>query len=210
MADPILYGNPFSTYTRTARMAFEEKGVPYTLEPVDHHAPEFREIHPFGKIPAMRHGDLLLYETLAITTYVDESFDGPALRPETIRGRAEMNQWISATLDYFYASMVRKLVFERLVAPMQGREPNEALVAESLPEIEYQAKVLAKALEDRPHLAGESVSLADLFLYAPLFYVNFVAEGHAIIDNAGPLAGWLARMTERASAQQTMPPVDKL
>ena len=39
MADPIVYGNPFSTYTRTARMAFEEKGVAFTLDPVDHHAP---------------------------------------------------------------------------------------------------------------------------------------------------------------------------
>ena len=30
MSDVILYGPPQSTYVRTARMACEEKGVPYT------------------------------------------------------------------------------------------------------------------------------------------------------------------------------------
>ncbi len=210
MTDPIVYGNPFSTYTRTARMAFEEKGIAFTLDPVDHHAPEFRETHPFGKIPAMRHDDFLLYETLAITKYLDTVFDGPALQPTDARTRAVMHQWISATLDYFYASMVRKLVFERLVAPMQGRTANETLVAESIPEIEYQAGVLAAALSDRPYLAGDAVTLADLFLYAPLFYVNFTTEGREIIDNNPALAAWLERMTERVSAQQTMPPIDKL
>ena len=210
MTDPIVYGNPFSTYTRTVRMAFEEKGVAYTLDPVDHNTAAYRDIHPFGKIPALRHDDFLLYETLAISTYLDDAFEGPPLQPSDLRTRAMMNQWISAISDYFYASMVRKLVFERLVAPMQGRAPNEPLVAESLPEIAYQAGVLAKALSDRPYLAGEALTLADLFLYAPLFYVNFVSEGRAIIDENAPLAAWLARMTERPSAQQTMPPVDKL
>jgi glutathione S-transferase len=210
MAEVVIYGNPLSTYTRTARMALEEKGVAYELEPVDHRAPEFRETHPFGRIPALRHGDFVLYETMAICRYVDEAFDGPTLQPAEVRARALMVQWVSSTLDYFYPAMIRKLVFERLVAPAQGRDADEALVAESVPEIEHQADVLGRALDGRSYLAGEAASIADLFVFPLLFYVNFAPEGRAILAGAAALAAWLERMSGRASAQATMPPIDKL
>ncbi len=210
MAEVVVYGNPLSTYTRTARMALEEKGVAYELEPVDHRAPEYRQTHPFGKIPAMRHGDFLLYETMAICRYIDEAFDGPALQPAQAQARARMMQWVSATLDYFYPAMIRKLVFERLLAPVQGRDADEALVAESVPEIEHQAEVLAAALEGRSYLTGEAATIADLFVFPVLFYVNFAPEGRTILDGAPALAAWLGRMSERASAEATMPPIDKL
>jgi glutathione S-transferase len=43
------------------------------------HTPEVVAIHPFGKIPVMRHGDVTLAESRAICGYVDRAFDGPAL-----------------------------------------------------------------------------------------------------------------------------------
>ncbi len=210
MSDVILYGNPLSTYTRTARIAFEEKGVPYDLEPVDHQAPEYRKIHPFGKIPALRHGSLLLYETLAIAKYVDATFDGPPLQPSATVPRAIMNQWISSIVHYYYGSMIRKLVFERFVAPMQGRAPNEALVAEGLPEIRHQTGVLEETLSKSPYLAGGDATIADMFLYPVLFYVNFSPEGQELIAEAPGVSAWLDRMGERDAVQATIPPIDKM
>jgi glutathione S-transferase len=58
MANLEIIGFPQSTYVRVARMACEEKGVAYDLRPAPPHSPEVLAIHPFGKIPAMRHGDL--------------------------------------------------------------------------------------------------------------------------------------------------------
>ena len=210
MAELVIYGNPFSTYTRTARMACEEKAVAYLLEPVDFTAPAFRAIHPFGKIPALRHGDFQLYETLAICCYVDDAFDGPALRPGETREAALMWQWISATLDCIYPAMVEKLVMERLVAPMKGKAADEAVVASALPAMTEQLAVLDAALTGKTYLAGETHSLADMFLYPVLFYVNFIPEGRDALEKVPAVTAWLARLGERASAQATMPPVDKL
>ena len=58
---PILYGADYSCYVRIARLALIEKGVDHELVPVDIFAkggpPEwYREIHPFGRIPACEHG----------------------------------------------------------------------------------------------------------------------------------------------------------
>ena len=60
MANPILHGPHYSTYTRTARLTLEEKGEPYELNMVDmlqgqHQQPEHLARNPFGKLPAVEH-----------------------------------------------------------------------------------------------------------------------------------------------------------
>ena len=96
MADVILHGVAPSTYTRTARLTCEGKGVSYQLEPVEFGSARHLALHPFGKIPILEHGSTRIFETLAIARYVDEAFKGPALQPADAKGRALMTQWISA------------------------------------------------------------------------------------------------------------------
>ena len=93
MTAPIVFGAPYSVYLRAVRLALEEKGVPYRLEEVDIFAdggpPEdYLARHPFARIPAFEHDGFGLYETNAISHYVDEAFDGPALLPDGPRRRA--------------------------------------------------------------------------------------------------------------------------
>ena len=92
MTDVTIYGPPHSTYLRSARLALEEKGVDYALEPVEFKSPAHFDLHPFGRVPILRHGDFQLYESMAIMAYVDETFDGPALAPSEPRQRARMIQ----------------------------------------------------------------------------------------------------------------------
>ena len=82
MADLEIIGVPQSNYVWAVRMACEEKGVPYVHTPVRPHTPDVDALHPFGKIPVMRHGDVTLCESKAIVTYIDRVFDGPKVIPE--------------------------------------------------------------------------------------------------------------------------------
>ena len=95
MAALDLYGLERSVYTRIARLALEEKGVPYALHEVEIFGPggvppEQLARHPFGRIPALAHDGFVLYETGAITRYVDEAFAGPPLQPHEPARRARM------------------------------------------------------------------------------------------------------------------------
>ena len=106
-ADLILYGSGYSTYTRTARLALEEKGVAYRLVEIDflrgaNKTPEHLSRHPFGKVPVLEHGDLKLYETSAITEYIDSPFSGAPLQPKDARARARMLQVIGIANSYLY------------------------------------------------------------------------------------------------------------
>ncbi len=101
MSKLTIYGIAPSTYTRSARMAAIEKGIEFDFEPVELGSPEHLALHPYGKVPIMRHGDLTLYETFAIGRYIDEAFDGPALQPSDTAERARMSHG-QRVIDYVY------------------------------------------------------------------------------------------------------------
>src|SRR5437763_1834273 len=81
MSDPVVYGFPRSTYVNIVRLILTHKDVPYTfhdLETVMGEQPHL-SLHPFNRVPILRHGDFTVYETSAIASYVDEAFAGPSL-----------------------------------------------------------------------------------------------------------------------------------
>jgi glutathione S-transferase len=57
MSDVEIIGSSRSSYTRVVRMVCEEKAIDYTLTETPLGAPSLLAIHPFGKMPLLRHGD---------------------------------------------------------------------------------------------------------------------------------------------------------
>jgi glutathione S-transferase len=161
MATLTLHSTPLSTYGRTCRMALAEKGVDYELDPVMPQVPEQVERQPWGSVPAMTHGDVRMYETLAICNYVEAAFDGPALQPADPLARARCYQWSSVFIQYLYRPGI-DIVLQRLVVPSQGGEPDEGLIAESIPKTEKALGALDGALAGgrlfraaAPHLSAD-------------------------------------------------------
>lgn len=214
MSDPALFGAAYSVYVRSARLALEEKGVRYTLEEVDVFAPggppvEYKARHPFGRIPAFEHDGFRLYETGAITRYVDEAFAGPRLQPADPRRRACMNQVISILDNYAYRTLVWDIFVERVRAPHRCRAPDEAKIAAALQPAATCLGALESIMADSPYLAGHALTLADLHA-APMFaYFRLAAEGSALLERHPKLKAWWARMAERASLRTVcLPPPD--
>ena len=195
MTDVILYGLPPSSYVRTAMMILACKGVPYTLTPVNFRSEEYRATHPFSRMPALKHGEVQLFESLAIGSYVDDMFDGPALIPSDPVARARMFQWISVVNDYVYDVMVRQCVAERFVKPMRGLDPDEEKIAAAKPLIATQLAVLEEALT-ADYLCGDTLSLADLFLAPILAYLGGTPEGRDLLPAHARLAAWQERMAQ--------------
>lgn len=205
MPDLVIYGPAMSTFVRSARMTCAEKGVAHRREDVDFRSVEYRALQPFNRVPAMRHGDFTLFETAAIVRYVDRAFPGPALQPADVLGLARMEQWISATMDYIYETMIRQIAWERLMMPMSGGEPDEAKVAAALPALRLQIGVIEKALGEGAHLAGDAFSLADIMLYPILDYLKVTPEGAAALAPAPRTAAWIERVAARPSVSATDP-----
>ena len=207
MTELVLLGDPRSIYVRTARMACVEKGVDYRLEPVAPHSDEVMAIHPFGRIPAMRHGDVELFEAAAIGVYVDGTFDGPPLHPADTIGRARMVQWISAFNDYMHPPMIRRYVLQYVFPKGPDGQPDRTVIDEAVPDIEKHFAILDATYGERNFLVGDTVTMADLFLAPTLFYISVMPEGEQLLAGAPNVKRACAAMAERESFIATLPPM---
>ena len=207
MANPILYGPSYSTYTRSARLAMEEKGVDY-----DHVEVDFMEgmpaeqiaRQPFSKVPAFEHDGFPLYETGAIERYIDEGFGGPGLQPENLQQRARMAQLISIVDNYTYGPVIG-LCEQRIFAPMMGGETDEAACQALLPDVQNALGALENLLEGNSYLAGDNLSLADLHLAPVFWYFVQTPDAEAALSDKPGLRAWWEKMKSRDSMAKTEP-----
>jgi glutathione S-transferase len=207
-ADPILYGAPYSVYVRAARLTLEEKGVTYRLVPVDVFAEDGvstdqLDRHPFGRIPAFEYRGFHLYETGAITRYVDEVFAGPSLQPGSPEDRARMNQVISILDSYAYRTLVWDIYVERVSAPKESRAPDEARIATALPRARVCLSALERIMGNGPFLTGATLTLADLHA-APMFaYFTQATEAQTLLESHVLLQSWWDMIARRNSMLST-------
>jgi glutathione S-transferase len=201
MGKPRLYGMDYSVYVRIAKLALAEKGVEYEHVPVSVFAaggpPDwYLERHPFKRMPAFEHDGFQLYETAAITRYVDEAFDGPALQPADVKARARMAQVIGLLDAYGYRPMVWDVYIERVDRPNEGKPSDAALIASGLDKSRTCLAALAKLKAPGDDwLLGDRLTLADLHA-APMFaYFAKAPEGAAMIGDFPEIASWWRRVS---------------
>lgn len=208
MARPIVYGAALSPYVWSTRLALAEKGVAHDLVSVG--VDEFKSEahlarHPFGKIPAFEHDGFELYETQAIMRYVDEAFPAAPLQPIELHPFARMNQIMGIVDNYLTPCLLMHVLFQRIVAPLLGRETDEAKVTAALPQVRHCLGEIARLAGDQPFLAGDALSLADLMALPQLYYFKTLPESVAQFAELPALAAWLNRMEARQSVQVTRP-----
>ncbi len=213
MTTPIVFGAPYSVYLRAVRLALEEKGVPYRLEEVDIFAEsgppaDYLARHPFARIPAFEHDGFRLYETNAISLYVDEAFDGPALMPSDLRQRARAHQITSILDNYAYRTLVWDIYVERVRVPQGGGTPDESKIAAALPRARTCLAAVEALMSDSAYLAGPQLSLADLRAAPMIAKFRIAPEGARLLAEHAGLGRWWDAMTERPSLAATRTPMD--
>jgi glutathione S-transferase len=204
MTDFTVYGVPGSPYLRSALLGLEEKGAKYRFAAMQmgtNKTPEHLERHPFGRIPVLDHGDFRLYETQAILRYLDDIIPSPPLRPSDAEAKARMNQLVGINDCYFFPQVSVPISFQRIVVPMLGRTPDEAMIAAAKPNASNCVRAI-EALMGDSYLVGDEVSIADLMLAPHVFYFSITPEGRDIMQG-GKLQRWIERMQARASMRST-------
>ena len=198
MAALKVHGVPPSTFTRTVLLACHEKGIDYELVPTVPN--DIASINPFRKIPAITHGDLVLYESTAILRYLDRTFPGTKLWPDDSVGIAICDQWVSAVCDSLVNAALRYMAsrFGFLPVPAEMQQQYLDKTREVVP-------IFDRQLGRTRFLAGDALTAADLFLAPVLFYFPDIPELRAIGEAAPNCARWAREMAERPSVKATEP-----
>ena len=208
MAALEIIGIPQSNYVWVVRMVCEEKGVPYEHKPDRPHSPAVDALHPFGKVPVMRHGEVTLCESKAIATYIDRVFGGPKVIPDDPKLAAEVEQWVSLGNVEFDKLMIRQYVVG-YAFPKEPGKPDMVAIKAAAEKMKPQVAVLDRAVAETGYLAGDGFTLADINILPMLFYVNRFEEGKAILGGAKNLSAYMERHFARPSFRKSAPPPPK-
>jgi glutathione S-transferase len=206
MPKPEIIGSVQSTYTRVVRMVCEEKGIEYLLTETMLRAAEVFAIHPFGKMPVLRHGDFALCESKAIATYLDRSFEGPQIIPSEPRLAALTEQWVSLVNTVMDATLIRTYLLAYAFPGTADGKPDRKAIDAVTPALRAQVSILDKAVAATGYLVGDRFTLADINLLPILYYIRQLPEGAQALAAASHLAGYYDRHAARPSFVSTIPP----
>jgi glutathione S-transferase len=173
-------------------MTCAEKGLAYELVPVPYGSEEHGVLHPFRRMPILEVSETVIFESLAATGYVDESFPGPSLQPADPAGRAAMRTWMGVCGDYLFREVVRTIPRDRTPTAEELSTAREALGrAESMLD------------DESDFLVGEALTLADLYLAPQL--ANCREKAPELLAEVPRLTSRLATIGARPSFISTEP-----
>jgi glutathione S-transferase len=186
-------------------MVCVEKNIEYVLTQCLLGSPELFAIHPFGKMPVLRHGDFELYESKAIAAYLDRAFPGPALFPSEPRLAALTEQWVSLVNSETYGT-VQRYVLAYVKPNTPDGSPDRAAMDAVKPQLLSQLAILDRAVAATGYLVGDQLTFADLNLLTILHNVRQLPGAAEALAAATHLASYHVRHSSRPSYASTIPP----
>ena len=204
-----LHGYCHSVYSWIARIALYEKGVPYTWLEINPFADDMHEsyltLHPFKRVPALLHNGFALYETSAITRYIDEAFEGPSLQSGKTEERARMNQIISVIDSYAYWPLVRQVFSHGVFRPRMGERVDQAQYQQGLAEAPRVLGALEHLASGENFLVSKTLTLADIHSLPMIAYFTADKNGEALLKTYSKLNAWWTTQSQRQSFVETRP-----
>jgi glutathione S-transferase len=162
-----LYHSPNSR-SGGARVLLEELGVPYELSVInmktgEQRQPAYLAVNPMGKVPAIKHGDALITEQVAIFLYLADLFPEAGLAPplgDPLRG--PYLRWL-----VYYGSCFEPAVVDRALKRDQA-----PLAMCPYGDFDTMLNTLASQLSKGPYMLGERFSAVDVLWGSALTWVT--------------------------------------
>jgi glutathione S-transferase len=156
----VFWTNPMSR-GRIVRWMLEEVGRPYRTEVVEFgpaiKAPAYRAINPMGKVPAIRHRDVVVTEAAAICAYLADAFPEAGLAPPPgDPARGPYYRWL-----FFGAGPVESAVTNKAMGFAVPEERQSTVGYGCLADV---MDALEGAVSAGEYLAGGRFSAADVYL----------------------------------------------
>ncbi len=143
------------------RWMLEEVGEPYDIHPVslskgDNRAPDYLAVNPMGKVPALRHGDVVITEGAAICTYLADEFPRAKLNvPIGEARRGIYLKWL-----FFGPSCIEPAMMDRAFP----RKEEARRAALGYGDFDTVMDVVAKAVAKGHYIMGEQFTAADVVI----------------------------------------------
>jgi glutathione S-transferase len=182
-------------------------GIETTLRMIDlvkgdHKTPEYAALNPNMRMPTLKDGDYVLWESGAIAQYLAGKKPEAGLLPSDERGRLDVTRWQFWDIAHWEPACTVYL-FENLVKPhvLKAGDPDQAAIAKGAEAFHRNAKVLNDQLRGKKFITGDKLTLADFFVGAPLHYAE---KAQLPLQTYGEIRRWYAALSALPSWQKTL------
>lgn len=164
MPDLTLY-HAIPSRSSIVHWMLEEVGEPFdihllSLQKGDNGEPAYLAVNPMGKVPALKHGDVVVTEAAAICLYLADAFPNTGLTvPVGDKRRGPFLKWL-----FFGPSVIEPAIMDRAFKRAEAA-PRAAL---GYGDFDTTMDVVAKAVERGPFLLGEQFTAADVVIGSTL------------------------------------------
>jgi glutathione S-transferase len=207
-------GSPFSWRVMLTlelkRLPYESKLLEFSKE--EHKSPGYLKLNPRGKVPTLKDGDFVLYESLAIMAYLDRKHPEPSIFGRNPQETGLIWRAISETESYLLEpafKVVAPLYFGRGLEKTDEIQSAAATIRQELGRINV-------ALSHSVWIAGSQISAADIALFPFVQTLLRAASkdaakpldlGFSPLDQRYPnIAAWVKRVEAIPGYEKTYPP----
>ncbi|XP_006874994.1 PREDICTED: glutathione S-transferase theta-1-like [Chrysochloris asiatica] len=194
-----LYLDLLSQPCRAIYIFARKNGIPFELRIVEllkgqHLSDAFTQVNSMNKVPALKDGDFILTESVAILLYLTRKYKvSDHWYPQDLQACARVDEYLAWQHTTLRRNCLRTL-WHKVMIPIFLSEPvpPETLAA-TLAELEVTLQLLEdKFLQDKPFLTGPHISLADLMAITELMHP--VGTGYQVFEGRPRLAAWRQRI----------------
>ncbi len=188
---------------RRVRVFLAEKGIEVPFEPVDimtgaHKSPEFSQLNPVQRVPVLILDDgTAISETMAICRYFEALHPEPCLLGRTPLEIAQIEMWNRRAEFNFLFTVAQ--CFRHSHPAMAGLEKPQipAWAEANKPRVSEIIGIFNEALKDRPFLAGERLTVADI---TAMIATDFMKPARLTVpEDAAHFKRWYASVSSRPS-----------
>ena len=220
MAIDFYWGSGSPPCWRVA-LALEIKGLAYVshllhFDRQEHKSPQMLAMNFRGKLPVLKDGDYVVFESLAILYYLDRKYPEPPLFGRSAEESAVIMRVICEYQSYAEPPLREITTALSAVRPAHGPILVDEALAHSMHRVAGEARTIEMRLARSDWVVGESCSAADLMIYPDIQVLvrmlqkpgaeELAARFLPLEANYPAIGRWLARMQKLPGHDRTWPP----
>ena len=209
-----IYGPSFSNFVRTLMLLCEEHNIIYSTgfeldeEKIEFKGEKHFALHPFAKLPVLKHGDFILPETASIARYLLKTFVKTG-NDTSIEQEAKIDAFSALASLYIDKAIVRDYILEFAFPKGEQGEVRLSVAKEAQSQVNEALSVISQTLADDNILNGKQLTIADMLLAPMLHYLSCLPKEFNLLPQHPKVEQYLTSLMARASCQKVLVAMDK-
>jgi len=207
-------GSPYSWRVQLAlehkRLAYESRLLQFSMQ--EHKSPQMLRMNPRGRVPVLKDGDYVVFESLACMLYLDRKYPEPPLFGRTPEEAGTIMRVICEYQAYA-ESHLTQIVYAVF---LENIDEHADEVTRAMHIVAGEARTIEGRLSNSDWLVGEQVSAADIVVFPGIMLLLRAMEKREAGDLRSrflpmettypAIARWIRRFEGLPGYDRTYPP----